>query len=103
MIPSFPLLLLLLPSVVFAVRSLVKLDYTSYNGTTLPSGTSQWLGVSYAAPPLGELRFAAPQDPIQNTTVQQAKEVREFEILSRYILRLLSAWLAMPRNTRQSN
>lgn len=79
MIVSSSLPFLLLPSIVVAVESLVKLDYTSYDGTTLPNGISQWLGVRYAAPPLEELRFAAPQDPIQNTTVQQAKKARIYE------------------------
>jgi carboxylesterase type B len=66
---------MLLTNIAFAVESLVKLDYTSYNGTALPNGISQWLGVRFAAPPVGDLRFAAPQNPVQNSTVQQAKEV----------------------------
>lgn len=71
------LLLLLISAIgtVFAVESLVNLDYTSYNGTALENGISQWLGVRYAAPPLYNLRFAAPQDPIHNSTVQPAKKV----------------------------
>lgn len=71
----FTLVFFLLTNVAFAVESLVKLDYTSYNGTALSNGISQWLGVRFAAPPLGDLRFAAPQDPVQNSTVQQAKVV----------------------------
>ena len=41
----------------------VDLDYTQYEGYKLPSGINQWLGMRYAAAPLGELRFKAPQDP----------------------------------------
>lgn len=41
----------------------VDLGYTQYQGAMLPSGINQWLGMRYAAPPLGELRFKAPQDP----------------------------------------
>jgi hypothetical protein len=48
---------------VAAVDSYVHLDYSSYNGVALPNGVTQWLGIRYAAPPLGDLRFAAPQDP----------------------------------------
>jgi carboxylesterase type B len=51
------------PTIVAAVDSCVHLDYSSYNGVALPNGVTQWLGIRYAAPPLGDLRFAAPQDP----------------------------------------
>jgi len=46
-----------------AVQPLVNLDYASYCGTALKNGVSQWLGIRYAAPPIGDLRFQAPQDP----------------------------------------
>ena len=49
---------------VLAISPLVELNYTSYRGTTLSNGVTQWLGIRYAAPPLGELRFRAPQDPL---------------------------------------
>jgi len=51
------------PLGVTAVDSCVHLGYSSYNGVPLANGVTQWLGIRYAAPPLGELRFAAPQDP----------------------------------------
>lgn len=57
---------------VLAVSSLVKLDYSTYQGTTLSNGVSQWLGMRYAAPPIGDLRFSAPQDPIHYDTTQSA-------------------------------
>lgn len=69
------LVLAFLPILVLSVDPLVTLDYTSYAGTTLPNGISQWLGIRYAAPPLGNLRFSAPQDPVANSTIQIADHV----------------------------
>ena len=63
-----------------ATDPLVSLDYTSYRGVALDNGITQWLGIRYAAPPLGDLRFTAPQDPLHNDTVQEANQVR-FEVL----------------------
>ncbi|EOD49447.1 Carboxylesterase type B [Neofusicoccum parvum] len=45
-----------------AVDPLVQLDYASYRGTPLAVGVTQWMGLPYAAPPVGDLRFAAPRD-----------------------------------------
>lgn len=60
---------------VIAVQSLVDLGYAEYEGTGLANGVSQWLGIRFAAPPLGDLRFRAPADPLTNSTVILAKEV----------------------------
>ncbi|MCJ1441907.1 MAG: hypothetical protein MMC23_002399 [Stictis urceolatum] len=43
----------------------VNLGYAKYQGTALPIGVDQYLGMRYAAPPLGDLRFRAPKDPLQ--------------------------------------
>lgn len=58
-----------------AVAPLVNVNYTSYLGSALPNGITQWVGMRYAAPPLGDLRFAAPADPIPNNTTQIANKV----------------------------
>lgn len=58
-----------------AVKTLVELDYARYQGVELPSGINQWLGIRYAAPPVGDLRFAAPKDPEKEDTIQAANEV----------------------------
>ncbi|KAJ5902404.1 hypothetical protein N7495_002932 [Penicillium taxi] len=50
----------------------VNLGYASYQGHSTDNEISQWLGLRYAAPPVGNLRFAAPQDPPVVTGVQQA-------------------------------
>jgi hypothetical protein len=54
----------------------VNLGYSQYEGTALSAGVNQFLGIRYAAPPVGNLRFRAPQDPLRQEGVQDAKEVR---------------------------
>lgn len=46
-----------------AVQPTVHLDYSTYSGVVQGDGVTKWLGIRYAAPPTGNLRFAAPQDP----------------------------------------
>ena len=60
---------------VAAVDSLVDLSYTKLQGAAQEIGVTQWLGVRFAAPPLGSLRFAAPQDPPSTTSVVDATKV----------------------------
>ncbi|KAH6894573.1 Alpha/Beta hydrolase protein, partial [Thelonectria olida] len=69
---TFCVAALLLFSLVNAVDPLVNLGYSKYKGKKLDDGITQWLGLRYAAPPLGDLRFSLPQDPVQNNTVQDA-------------------------------
>lgn len=57
------------------VDPLVELSYSTYEGTPLSNGISQWLGIRYAAPPLGNLRFEAPKDPVVTEGVQTADAV----------------------------
>jgi carboxylesterase type B len=59
-------------AVASAVQPLVNLGYTQYQGTPIPAGITQWLGMRYAAPPVGNLRFKGPEDPPFNTTIQDA-------------------------------
>ncbi|PPJ52249.1 hypothetical protein CBER1_10523 [Cercospora berteroae] len=51
-----------------ALSPTVSLDYATYAGSALSNGITQWLGVRYAAPPIGPLRFSEPQDPIDQTS-----------------------------------
>ncbi|WYZ34712.1 hypothetical protein EsH8_I_000988 [Colletotrichum jinshuiense] len=44
-------------------RVTVDLGYARYSGSVLPSGVNQFLGMRFAAPPIGNLRWRAPQDP----------------------------------------
>ncbi|KAG9238944.1 Alpha/Beta hydrolase protein [Amylocarpus encephaloides] len=50
---------------------LVDLGYSKYNGVAR-NGINTWWGIRYAAPPLRDLRFKAPQDPSHNDAIQQA-------------------------------
>lgn len=64
------------PSPVQAVDVTVSLDYSTYIGTAQAgTGVTEWLGIRYAAPPLGDLRFARPQDPAVVDTPQPANQV----------------------------
>jgi hypothetical protein len=62
-------------STVGAVKPLVDVSYSKYQGVSLENGITQWLGVRYAAPPVGDLRFAAPCDPVKNKTTIMADTV----------------------------
>lgn len=54
-------------SVAHAVDTLVDIGYAQYQGAVVDSelGVSAWKGIQYGAPPVGNLRFVAPQDPVQ--------------------------------------
>ena len=60
---------------VAAVESQVDLSYGKFMGTPLSNGITQWLGIPFAAPPVGDLRFAPPIDPPKQSGVQQADKV----------------------------
>lgn len=60
---------------------IVDLGYSQYEGITLSSGVNQYLGMRFAAPPLGELRFRAPVNPDITTGVQDATAVHSHFIL----------------------
>jgi acetylcholinesterase len=57
----------------------VALDYATYQGLRDPvSGVDQYLGMRYAAAPLGDLRFRAPVDPVKTHGVQNVIEYQPF-------------------------
>lgn len=51
---------------VHAVDNLVDVGYAQYQGAIVEPelGVSAWKGIQYGAPPVGDLRFTAPQDPV---------------------------------------
>ncbi|KAJ7625145.1 Alpha/Beta hydrolase protein [Mycena rosella] len=65
-------LLLIFCGVVTAASPQVKLDYATYVGTSLAAGVNQFLGMRFAAPPLGNRRWRAPEDPLVETSPVQA-------------------------------
>ncbi|BCR98192.1 uncharacterized protein AKAW2_31511S [Aspergillus luchuensis] len=52
----------------------VDLGYARYRGVRLPAGVDEYLGMRYAAPPLGQQRFRAPGDPSSTSFIQDAFE-----------------------------
>lgn len=60
---------------VYAVDNLVDVGYAKYRGAVVDStrGVSAWKGIQYAAPPIGSLRFAAPQDPIVSGVIDATR------------------------------
>lgn len=56
--------------------AVVDLGYAKYQGITNEAGINQYLGLRYAAPPLGDLRWRAPQDPESLSGIQNASTVR---------------------------
>lgn len=74
MIPILLAVCLLVTSAT-AVPQIVDLSYRQYRGQELQNGLTQWLGIQYAAPPIGDLRFRPPQDPPVVQGVQDAYHV----------------------------
>lgn len=54
---------------------IVQLGYGAYEGTKLRNGVDQFLGMRYAAPPLGDLRWREPEPPQKHSAIQHADTV----------------------------
>ncbi|UZP35666.1 hypothetical protein NXS19_003482 [Fusarium pseudograminearum] len=70
------LILALLLTLVTAVAPIVDVSYSRYQGKDNGNGVTSWLGMRYAAPPIGDLRFMPPQDPIRSRQVKDARKFR---------------------------
>ena len=62
-------------SIVIALNPQVDLEYAKYEGTSLLNGVNQFLGMRYAASPLGDNRFRLAKPPTKETGIVAAKEV----------------------------
>ncbi|MCJ1397620.1 hypothetical protein MMC11_000816 [Xylographa trunciseda] len=72
MLPILILFVALCLSFADAVDKVVSLTNGKYQGTVLGNGLTSWLGIRYAAAPVGSLRFAAPQDPPGHEGIEAA-------------------------------
>jgi hypothetical protein len=91
----------LLPFSAKAVLPTVATSCNTYAGVDNHNGITQWLGIRFAAPPIGSLRFVPPQDPTCTTGVQSATQVR---IIGRIKVDTCSppiAWEDLPCHRRQ--
>ncbi|KAF8168644.1 Alpha/Beta hydrolase protein [Mycena galopus ATCC 62051] len=57
-----------------AQSPIIDLGYAQYQGAVSAANISHFLGIRYAAAPLGDLRFRGPQPPANVTGVQQATD-----------------------------
>ncbi|KIJ51869.1 hypothetical protein M422DRAFT_776444 [Sphaerobolus stellatus SS14] len=79
MFPAFLLSLFSWLSVVSAAATaskapIVDLGYSIYQGNDLGNGQNEFIGVRFAAPPLGNLRFRSPQPPLVTKGIQPANK-----------------------------
>ncbi|WPH04375.1 alpha/beta-hydrolase [Acrodontium crateriforme] len=59
---------------------IVHLDYASYRGShNGSSAINSWLGIQYASPPIGPLRFQAPQEPKLQSNLKEVISATSFE------------------------
>lgn len=75
------ILLAVILSRAYAIKytHVVDLGYSKYRGFKGSNCVSQWLGMRYAAPPLGSLRFRVAQDPLNTTDIQAVVEVSIYQ------------------------
>lgn len=53
---------------------IVSLTYTRYEGIRHSNGVNAFLGMRYAAPPLGDLRWRAPVEPKRTADIEKADQ-----------------------------
>jgi hypothetical protein len=66
-----------------ALDDVVDLGYAKYQGKNIGNGVMRWAGMRFARNPSRKegLRFAAPQDPVQENGIVDASSVRRSSYL----------------------
>ncbi|RKF76923.1 Lipase 2 [Golovinomyces cichoracearum] len=57
-------------------KNIVDLGYARYQGVEIAAGVKYWLGVRFAAAPVGNLRWRAPVDPAVDNSLQDASQFK---------------------------
>ncbi|TQS37548.1 hypothetical protein Golomagni_01973 [Golovinomyces magnicellulatus] len=57
-------------------KNIVDLGYARYQGVEIAAGVKHWLGVRFAAAPIGNLRWRAPVDPAVDNSLQDASQFK---------------------------
>lgn len=68
---------LLLGNALSANSAVVNLGYAQYYGNEPGTGVKEFLGMVYAGPPIGNLKWRAPQSPLKSRNLQNATVVSE--------------------------
>lgn len=64
-----------IPSTPQTSSAFVNLGYAAYQGNKLGNDINEFLGLRFAKPPLGDLRWRKPVEPVVTTGVQDATKV----------------------------
>lgn len=91
MLQSLFLLVVLCTVQCLSLDSVVSLSDGKYRGIPQSNGITRWLGMRYAAAPLGPFRFAAPQDSPAHDGIKGANQVGYWHQISTHAVFLTSS------------
>lgn len=88
-------------TLVNAAAPVVNVSYSKYRGNEPGNDVTHCFGMRYAEPPLGDLRFMPPQDPVRSRQTKNANKVSNSNTLrfepTRHYNKLSSGSNAFPR------